>query len=1579
MRIGELRWVLRQSGVLGEAGGDPAPDELADALWLAALRRSNRPMPAPADDLPTAANALGGVERPGATASPWRTNQPERTPPPQVPDQPPPDSRTYATLPVRGAQTPGVLVSVAAKPQLPNALPLARAMRELRNRVPSATRHVLDEERTAELRAEQQLWLPALIPDSEPAFDLALVVDDSESMTLWGEQIREFRLLCERIGAFRDVRHWRLGTSDDAGQARPVLRGLTRSARIRDDRELVDPSGRRLILVVTDGVHPWWRSSGPLRPVLARWALASPLAIVQPFPQRLWGRSPLRPVTETFQPGWPGSGPTLRRAGSGHSFSGRVHGTVAVPILELSPAAMRRWARIISGSSGATPLPAALLPRAGIAGDEPPATTRNGNHGNSGAADPVRLVREFRASVSAAAYQLAGYLSAAPLTLPVMRLVQDSMMPGTGPAELAEVFLSGLLLKSDDTDPMAGPDSATYVFSAGVRDVLQSTLTKGEALSVLDQVGGYLVRGRRGGRPFPVLLQAQLAEGDILAATEQFPASFGRISGMLLERIGGPYADAIRQLARPERAVLVPSQEKAEPEGATRVPRGDRDSTVRLGDQPVQGRSDASAKASAETKPAMFRILGPLEVRAEGTWQPVTAVKWRSLLACLLLKAGQVVSADSLVDEIWGSDPPTRAKNLISIYVLRLRRLLGDADGKLLAYRAPGYVLSIAEGDLDSRRFESLVADGRQALDNGDPVRAAALLSAALGLWRGPCLADVPPTPLIETYTERAAEMRLAASELWAQAAMESDRHDEAITELRRLGAEHPLRESLWQLLIRVLDAAGRRAEALEAYVRARDAFGDELGVDPSPELRNLYAQLLAADAGTKDPARTDAASAEERQPESTTPNVATGTAAHDSYLRPAAASEALQDPVPRPAQLPADIGDFAGREEQIQHLYDVLTSGGNAGPDALPIAFITGAGGLGKTTLAVHAAHLVRDQFPDGQLYVDLLGATPQPLPPGDVLATFLRDLGVQGSKIPADDEERAALYRTRLTGRRVLIVLDNARDAAQVRPLLPGSASCAVLVTTRLRSADLASTRFIDLNVLDDDAALALFTRILGDERALAEPEATAEVLVACAGLPLAIRICAARLAARGHWKIATMARRLRDERRRLDELAIGDLAVRASFQVSYDSLGGARYGADPKRAFRLLGLWQGPSISLRAAAALYGSSRETGEAVAAGVGEVEIADALESLVDAHLLESPEPDWYRFHDLLRVYATERVRAEDAESDRAAAQERLLRWYLHTADGAAQVVAPHRYQIPLQAPQEPYAAPAQFDTAEMALDWYDSERTNVVAATRQAAQAGLHDIAWRLPTGLFPLFNRRDIWTDVIVTHRIALDSVLLTGNRMGEGWVRNNLGVALARVRDPEALEHLEQALSIRRDLGDLPGEVQAAISLGEAYFIISGPHTALEPDQVALAAARAAGTPSLLSLALNNLGEVYIELGRLDEAEECFREVRDVSASSDAYGQAYALHNLGRVYVELGRPQEAIASLREALRLHERTGDMNGEATAYRYLGRAYHAAGAFESARESWTAALEIFHQVGRESERTEMEAALAGLP
>jgi DNA-binding SARP family transcriptional activator len=957
-----------------------------------------------------------------------------------------------------------------------------------------------------------------------------------------------------------------------------------------------------------------------------------------------------------------------------------------------------------------------------------------------------------------------------------------------------------------------------------------------------------------------------------------------------------------------------------------------------------------------------FRLLGPLEVRAGEDWRGIGAPKWRSVLAVLLIRAGQVVPVDVLINEVWRDTPPDTAANLVSIYVLRLRRLMGDADGSLLRTRAPGYQLRIGPADSDALVFETLVNDGRHALTAGDPQRAANTLAEALALWRGSPLADVPPTPLVEAETERLAELRLDAAELRITAELACGRHAQVIPELRRLLADQPLRENLWVLLMRALDGAGRHAEALDAYAQARNAIADELGVDPGPELRHLYAGLLAKDnlLATEGGDAPGSILAGTVKASSGTPEPA-----------PAAAEARVSRSVPAPAQLPADVADFTGREDQVRHLCEVLSSAAADGEGgAVRVALVAGSGGLGKTSLAVHAAHRVRGSFADGQLYVDLLGATPHPLNPGDVLARFLRDLGVEGRYIPVDEAELAAGYRTVLAGRRLLIVLDNARDAAQVRPLLPGTASCAVLVTTRSRMPDLASTRLMDLNVLDDDEALALFTRVVGDARAAAEPEATAELLLACAGLPLAIRICAARLAARSGWTIATMANRLRNEHRRLDELSVGDLAVRASFQVSFASLPASAQpdGIAPADAFRMLGLWHGPSISPAAAAALF------------GIPEDPATDALEVLVDAHLLESTSPDRYKFHDLLRVYASERAVADLDESARDAAIGRLLRWYMRTADAAATVVSPSRYDMPLD-PVEGDQPPLAFSAVDEALAWYDSDRANVVAATEQASAAGRHDIAWRLPAPLLNIFERRGAWADCIATHRIALNSARQAGNRQGEAWVLNTLGEALGMIRESEGIGYLEQSLAIRREIGDRRGEAQAVNNLADAYSRLGRPHEAVELFRRARDLNREVGNRYGEGVALTNLGEALIDIDRAEEA------VGHLEQASKTFGEigyldgiGYAMHTLGQCYTSLRRDADATDCLRQAVISHEAAGNRHRQAVALHTLGTVQARSGLSAEAARSWGQAAAIFDQLGdlARAAQVRAEQAASGL-
>ena len=752
---------------------------------------------------------------------------------------------------------------------------------------------------------------------------------------------------------------------------------------------------------------------------------------------------------------------------------------------------------------------------------------------------------------------------------------------------------------------------------------------------------------------------------------------------------------------------------------------------------------------------ALFRILGPVEVWTGQDWAKIGAGKQRSVLATLLLRPGEVVSTDALIDQVWPDKPPARAANLVSVYVHHLRRLIGDAEGLVLVTRAPGYQVVPGPGELDADRFAALVREGRQALASGAPDRAVELLDEAVGLWRGRALADVPATPLVAAEADRLEESRIEALELRAEASLACGRPAEVVPEVRRLLADNPLQEKLWALLIRALYGAGRQAEALEVYEQARNTISDELGVDPGAELRQLYHQILNAD---------------DDQPA--------------IPLAPADRGPVLA-PAPVPAQLPADIPDFTGRSEQVDQLRELLTgAGGEDSPGAVRVVLVVGSGGLGKSALAVHAAHLLASQFADGQLYANLRGAT-QPADPAEVLGRFLRDLGMDGHRIPLGEEERAAQFRTRLAGKQVLIVLDDARDAAQVMPLLPGSASCAVLVTTRNWLPELVGSAALDLEVLSPDEGRELFTRVVGAKRVAAEPAAADEVLAACVGLPLAIRIAGAWLATRSAWSVRTFADRLADERRRLDELRVGNLAVRASFEVSFASLRReAADGAGPAGAFRLLGLWTGPWIRLPAASALLGES------------EVATGDALDALVDAHLLESPEPDRYGFHDLLRVYAADRARTQETEQRRDDAVTRLLTWYLHTAEAAAAVISPQHTRVPLELP-DGAVRPLHFTTLEEAIAWCEMERAGLMAATRLAAASGLHEIAWKLPAAAMSFYYRRSHWGDWVAAHQTGLDSARALGDRGAQAWMLNNLGMAYGVQHRPECVEFLEQAL--------------------------------------------------------------------------------------------------------------------------------------------------------------------------------------
>ena len=903
-----------------------------------------------------------------------------------------------------------------------------------------------------------------------------------------------------------------------------------------------------------------------------------------------------------------------------------------------------------------------------------------------------------------------------------------------------------------------------------------------------------------------------------------------------------------------------------------------------------------------------FTVLGPLTVRHGGAGIALPPGKPRALLAVLLLRAGEVVSVSRLTDVLWDARPPATALAALHNHVMRLRRQLGDCIGSRIKTVPPGYLIEIEPGELDLQRFLALRGRGRSAGQRGAWADAARDLRAAVELFdAGPPVAGVDVPTLRQTEVPALAEMGVQTLEWRIEADLHLDRHEELIAELQRLCAIHPARERLHEQMMLALFRSGRRAEALGAYQKARRWLVAELGIEPSPALQLLHQRVLAADTSLLDTAAPAAAACRGGRPA-------------------------------RPAQLPADLADFTGRASQTAMLAAWLAPaaargqgpGDHGASDHGPtqVCGITGTGGMGKTALAIHAAHQVSRWFPDGQLHAELRGTGAHQAPAGDVLARFLRQLGVSDQEIPPTTEERAAAYRSLLSGRRMLVLLDNAHDAAHVRPLLPGAGGCAVLVTSRGRLADLDGARILDLPRLDDADAWSLLSQVCGPSRLSAEPGASRDVLHACAGLPIAIRIAAARLASRPRWSIRYFAGLLADERNRLDELASGDRAVRASFTVSYTSLRPAGDGApDPARAFRILGTWDGPSLSLAGAAAMLKEPLPvTGRTV-------------ERLVDAHLLESVGNARYWFHDLLRIYACERAAAQDPPGARTAAMRRLLTWYLHSTIAAIHALTPRRSHLPTV---RAWAGgrPVAFESTAAAMDWLETERTNLVAAVRQAAGHGLHSIAWLLPVYLATFFDLRCYNADWITTHEIGLASARRAGDRGGEAWILGSLGFALVeQERGQEAMVHLGEAIALHQEVGCRRGQANALNTLGTAYGMAGDLDACVSHLNQALAIRRHIGDLHGRSMTLSNLAMAHQELAEpavaLHHAE---RALGLAKQAGDLRLQGNALGVLGNLLRVLGRVDEAIEALRQAVAIEHETGNQRYESGALDYLAHA-----------------------------------------
>jgi hypothetical protein len=701
----------------------------------------------------------------------------------------------------------------------------------------------------------------------------------------------------------------------------------------------------------------------------------------------------------------------------------------------------------------------------------------------------------------------------------------------------------------------------------------------------------------------------------------------------------------------------------------------------------------------------------------------------------------------------------------VQTYVTRLRGALGAGS---IATSPTGYVLRAAPDRVDALRFVRLLDAAAVAPDASSE---RALLVEALALWRGVPLEGMASAWLEESVAPYLVERQLAAVERRIDLDIEEGRAGELVAELSELVARWPLRESLWVRLLVVLARCGRQAEALERFEAVRVRLAEELGADPGPELQAVHADLRAG-----------------RQ---------TGGALGGD-------TTALGSVVPR--QLPVDIDAFTGRRGALEQLEELLGGERDRAQGPAVICAVAGTAGIGKSALAIHAAHRLAERFPDGQLYVNLQGATVglEPLAPLEILGRFLRALGVEPAVVPTRLEEAAALFRSRVAGRRLLVVLDDAAEAAQVRPLLPGTAGAGVLVTSRRVLSALDGACHVRLEVLAPGEAVELLGRLAGRERVTAEPEAASEVARLCGWLPLGLRIAGGRLAARPTWPVSAVVERLADARRRLDELELAEVGVRASFTVSVEQL---RASDDPvdlaaAEAFGLLGLLDGPDVGVPVAARLLEASEERAERV------------LERLVDAQLLETPKPGRYRLHDLLRLYARELGGRQSTEVSRAAALCRALGFYVATAWNTFGLLRPGDYRLG-RADDRWRKGGLELADERCALGWLEAERVNLLAAVQQAAATpGVpNEIAVQLSQALWEFFWMHSRWDDCLQVNQISLEVVRRLGDRAAEAQAHHALGFASWRQgRYERALTSLRQSLAIRRELGTAAGRPAA-----------------------------------------------------------------------------------------------------------------------------------------------------------------------
>ncbi|MEU4532458.1 tetratricopeptide repeat protein [Micromonospora ureilytica] len=932
-----------------------------------------------------------------------------------------------------------------------------------------------------------------------------------------------------------------------------------------------------------------------------------------------------------------------------------------------------------------------------------------------------------------------------------------------------------------------------------------------------------------------------------------------------------------------------------------------------------------------------IRVLGAIEAYTAGTPVDLGSRQQRLVLGLLLLEPGRALSVERLVELVWGSDPPASARSTLQALVSRLRACLRRARNPVNAnppevieilHTGAGYLLRVDPGSVDVHRFTGLVAQARQA----DDERAVKLFDSALTLWRGDPLADVAPTDLRDRLCAGLREMMWAAVEDRLEALIRLSRSREALDELTKLLAEHPFRQRLVGQLMLVLHRAGRTDEALATYRDLRARLVTEFGLDPTPELRQMEAAILRADPALDVP------------PDPPPPG--------DLALRRPG------NPPARPAELPHAPGGFVGRRAELAALdaqLDAVRRGGGPG-----IVVIDGMGGIGKTALALHWGHLHRDDFPDGQVYLDLRGFSPgdTPMPPVEALPRLLLSLGVPPSDIPPTAESQSGRMRSLTDGRRLLFVLDNAYNAAQVRPLLPGNVTGLVVVTSRrrlpglvVREQALPLSLAPLLPVESVDLVAGCLHRSRPDER-----KALAEY---CGHVPLAIRIVAARALDLPDRPLGDLLHELR-QGRRLDAF-VGpdgpDTNLRAVFSWSYR-------GLSPPAAelFWRLALHPGESVGVHAAAAL------------AGVSVLRARELTAELHRANLLQLPGPDRYQFHDLMGAFARELAEAPENAAQSPLVFDRLLNCYLHTVSAAGRVLQPHRPHV-RPTPPAPVEA-MSIETYQAALGWCESERTNLVPMVRAAASGGAPTYAWQIAlaaSAYWYITKRRQDWRTAT---RIGVAATRAVGDRRAEGALLASLATALCESRRyTEAIDLYQKSLRLHEASGDWDWRATSLNSLAVAHAEAGRPDEALATFALARKEHRLRGNRRGEGVALQNMAQCHVLLGQpgeaIDRHEEALTAMRD---AGDRYAEAICIANLGEAHAELGDHERAIRRFREAGRLHLSTGNEHGRARTLLALGRSLSERGEADDARSCWRQALAVFNELG-DPEADEIRALL----